>query len=191
MSATRIDRYSVASLVIQHKVRRHAVAGYEAWSRRALGAAGRWPGCLGGRLIRPSGAEGVFITVVRFAAAAQLRDWLVSAERAALLREVGPLLEGGDHPLVQGTGEFRCQGARRRPAKWKQALLSCLGLLPLELLANRFWAPLFERYPALAGTLPAGLLLSLSVVLPLVYLVMPWASGACARWLADEVPPQR
>lgn len=186
MGDSNIDLNSVVTLVIHHKVRDEALAQYEQWLRRAVKAARQWPGHLGVNVIRPDSDEGMFTTVVRFAEAAQLQAWIDSAERAALIREALPLLEEGDHPLVHEDAEFWFTPAHGRngpPPKWKQALLTYLVICPLTLVVPRLWAPVFARYPELSGPLTSNLLITLCVVLPVVFLIMPWVTRLCAGWL--------
>lgn len=187
MSSNAIDLNSVVTLVIYHKVRREALAQYEAWLRRAVKAAQHWPGHLGVNVIRPGGDEALFTTLVRFAEAAQLQAWIESGERAELIAEALPMLEGGDHPLVHDDPEFwftPLRGGARQPPKWKQAVLTYLVISPLTMLVPRLWAPVFEHFPALGGLVPSNLLITLCIVLPVVFLIMPWVTRLCADWLS-------
>ncbi|SDI52263.1 antibiotic biosynthesis monooxygenase [Pseudomonas panipatensis] len=189
MSATSIDLNSVVTLVIHHKVRSEALPRYEAWLRRAVKEARKQPGHLGVNVIRPDGESGMFTTVVRFADAGQLQAWIDSAERAALIEEVSPLLEEGDHPLVHADAEFWFtpeRGGRAQPPRWKQALLTYLVIAPLTMLIPKLWAPVFARYPLLGGMVPSNLLITLCIVLPVVFLIMPWVTRLCAGWLSAK-----
>ncbi|WP_044872522.1 antibiotic biosynthesis monooxygenase [Pseudomonas sp. LFM046] len=189
MSTDAIDLNNVVTLVIQHKVRGESLPQYEAWLRRAVKAARRWPGHLGVNVIRPDGCGVLFTTVVRFAQSAQLQAWIDSPDRAALIEEVQPLLEEGDHPLIHNDAEFWFtpgRGGVRPPPKWKQAVLTYLVICPLTMLVPRLWAPVFDRYPILGGVVPSNLLITLCIVLPVVFLIMPWATRLCAGWLSNE-----
>ncbi|MEE9102514.1 antibiotic biosynthesis monooxygenase [Pseudomonas nitroreducens] len=186
MSAEAIDLNSVVTLVVHHKVRCEALPGYEAWLRRTVAAARRQPGHLGVNVIRPDAEGAMFTTVVRFAQAAQLQAWIDSAERVALIAEVSPLLEEGDHPLIHDDAEFwftPVRGNVRPPPKWKQAVLTYLVICPLTMFVPHLWAPVFERYPALRGVVPSNLLITFCIVVPVVFLIMPWVTRCCAGWL--------
>ncbi|MFR0690415.1 antibiotic biosynthesis monooxygenase [Enterobacterales bacterium AE_CKDN230030158-1A_HGKHYDSX7] len=189
MSAETIDLNSVVTLVVHHKVRCEALPSYEAWLRRTVAAARRQPGHLGVNVIRPDGEGAMFTTVVRFARAGQLQAWIDSSERAALIAEVLPLLEEGDHPLIHNDAEFWFtpeHGNVRQPPKWKQALLTYLVISPLTMVIPPLWGPAFERFPVLAGVVPSNLLVTLCIVLPVVYLIMPWVTRLCAPWLSAD-----
>ena len=185
-TATPIDLNNVVTLVIHHKVRQGEVQRYEAWLRRAVTAAKEQPGHLGVNVIRPDGEERMFTTIVRFAQAQQLQSWMDSTRRAELIEEVSPLLEEGDHPLVHADAEFWFTPphvASNPPPKWKQAVLTYLVICPLTMIIPQLWQPLFRQYPALGGIVMSNLLITFCVVVPVVFLIMPWVSRVCARWL--------
>ncbi|KAF1068513.1 MAG: hypothetical protein GAK45_01345 [Pseudomonas citronellolis] len=182
-----VDLNRVVTLVIHHKVRRSALARYEAWLRRAVHAAQQHPGHLGVNVIRPEDGDVLFTTVVRFAEAGQLQGWIDSRERAVLIEEVLPMLEEGDHPLVRADSEFWFtppSGEGRQPPKWKQAVLTYAVICPLTMLIPLAWGPVFQRYPALAGVVPSNLLITLCIVVPVVFVIMPLVTRWCAGWLS-------
>lgn len=177
---------TVATLVIQHKVRAEALAQYETWLRNTVTVARKQPGHLGVNVIRPLDGGRQFTSVVRFAEAAQLQAWVESAERQALITEVLPLLEEGDQTQVHDDPEFWFTPASistLQPPRWKQAVLTYLVICPMTLLVPALLAPLFQRVPALGGPLVGNLLVNLCVILPVVFFIMPWATRRCANWL--------
>ncbi|WEJ74851.1 antibiotic biosynthesis monooxygenase [Pseudomonas sp. PSE14] len=185
MSTNAIDLNSVVTLVIQHKVRGESLPEYEAWLRRTVKAAQRWPGHLGVNVIRPDGCDSLFTTVVRFARADQLQAWIDSTERAALIGEVQALLEEGDHPLIQNDAEFWFTPRQAPPSpRWKQACVTFLVILPLSLLVPLLWRPLFRLQPWLGGYLASNVVITASIVLLVVYLFMPAATRLFANWLS-------
>ncbi|MFF7706721.1 antibiotic biosynthesis monooxygenase [Pseudomonas sp. NPDC007930] len=182
-----IDLNKVVTLVIHHKVRPSALAQYETWLRHTVLAAKAQPGHLGVNVIRPDSGGTMFTTVVRFAEAEQLQHWIDSAERAALIKEVAPLLEEGDHPLVHADAEFWFTPPRAdspQPPKWKQAVLTYLVICPLTMVIPALWRPLFERVPALGGIIPSNLLITLCIVVPVVFVIMPQVTRWCSHWLS-------
>jgi len=181
-----VDLNDVVTLVIQHKVRPGQRPGYEAWLKRAVAAAKEQSGHLGVNVIRPQSEEGSFTTVIRFAEAWQLNDWIASDRRRLLIEEVLPLLEDGDHPEVHADAEFWFTPPHpdvRQPPKWKQAVLTYLVICPLTMLIPPLWQPLWQRYPVLGGVVPSNMLVTLCIVVPVVYLIMPYVSRCCAGWL--------
>ncbi|NIF18989.1 antibiotic biosynthesis monooxygenase [Pantoea sp. Cy-639] len=181
-----MDNRTVVTLVIQHKVRAEALAQYEAWLKRAVTTARQQPGHLDVNVIRPDDAGRHFTTVVRFADATQLQAWVDSAERQALVSEVLPLLEDGDHPRVHDDPEFWFtppSATMAQPPRWKQALLTYLVICPMTLIVPQLLAPVFSRYPSLGGPISGNLISNLFVILPVVFYIMPWVTRRCAAWL--------
>lgn len=83
-------------------------------------------------------------TLMRFDTAEPLDKWLKSPERAALLREVEPLV---DYAYLQRM-ETSFQGwfptdakTGQGPPNWKAAMLVLLGLFPIVMLETRFLSP--------------------------------------------------
>ncbi|QXH35719.1 antibiotic biosynthesis monooxygenase [Pseudomonas muyukensis] len=186
MQMSSAHNRNVVTLVIQHKVRAQALAHYETWLQRAVTTARQQPGHLDVNVIRPQDGGRHFTTVVRFADAAQLQAWVNSAERQALVGEVLPLLEDGDHTQVHDDPEFwftpPSQGTAQ-PPRWKQALLTYLVICPMTLVIPSLLAPLFARYPGLGGPISGNLIVNLFVILPVVFYIMPWVTRRCAAWL--------
>lgn len=180
------DNRNVVTLVIQHKARAESLSEYEAWLKRTVSAARRQPGHLDVNVIRPDVGGLHFTTVVRFADASQLQAWVNSQERQALVDEVLPLLDGGDHTQVHEDPEFWFTPPSvnsAQPPRWKQALLTYLVICPMTLVVPQLLAPLFARFPLLGGPVLGNLIGNLFVILPVVFYIMPWATRRCANWL--------
>jgi antibiotic biosynthesis monooxygenase (ABM) superfamily enzyme len=187
-SGATVEPNSVVTLVINHRVRPGELVRYETWLKRTVKAARNQPGHLGVNVIRPAGESPVFTSVLRFANARQLQTWIESAERRALVEEVLPLLEDGDHPLVHGDAEFWFTPARAdasQPPRWKQAVISYAVILPLSIGVPLLWHPLFARYPVLGGTLPSNMLITACIVVSVI-LIMPKVTRWCAGWLSAK-----
>lgn len=180
-----VEPNNVVTLVIDHKVRPGEQLRYETWLKRTVTAARRQPGHLGVNVIRPAGDSPVFTSVLRFASAQQLHTWIESAERQALVEEVLPLLEGGDHPVVHSDAEFWFTPARAaapQPPRWKQAVVSYAVILPLSIVIPALWHPVFVRYPLLGGPLASNMLITACIVVSVI-LIMPRVTRWCAAWL--------
>lgn len=183
---TTLDTNGVVTLVIQHKVRSDALSGYEDWLQRTVKTASLQPGHLGANSIRPGGGSRLFTTVVRFTEAHLLQAWIDSSERAALIHEVLPLLEGGDHTEIRAGAEFWFTPPHADtppPPRWKQAVLTYLVICPMTLLVPFLLSPLFERYPELAGVILGNLIINFFVIVPVVFVIMPWVTRLSANWL--------
>lgn len=184
---TAIEPGNVVTLVIQHKVLPGHVQAYEAWLKRALTAAEQQSGHLGVNVIRSDGQSDTFTTVLRFAESWQLDEWIASDRRRLLIDEVLPLLDGGDQTQVSRDHEFWFSPEHAQvspPPKWKQAVLTYLVICPLTMLIPQLWLPLFQHYPALGGVVPSNLLITLCIVVPVVFWIMPVVTRCCAGWLS-------
>ncbi|WP_263264172.1 antibiotic biosynthesis monooxygenase [Pseudomonas sp. RIT-PI-S] len=183
-----VEPNDAVTLVIHHKVRRGEQQRYEAWLKRTVKAARAQPGHLGVNVIRPAADSQVFTSVLRFASVQQLQTWIDSAERHALVEEVLPLLDGGDHPLVHSDPEFwftPANGAGKQPPRWKQAVVSYAVILPLSILVPMLWHPVFLRYPVLGGMLPSNMLITACIVVSVI-LIMPNVTRWLAGWLTAD-----
>lgn len=179
-------RSRIVTLVIRHQPLADQQDAYQRWLQRAVTAARAACGHLGVDVIPPAEEGAAFTTLVRFADVDQLQAWLASPERQALIAEVTPLLHEADAPEVHADAEFWFNPPRpgvRPPPAWKQAVLTYLVIAPLTMLIPPLWQPLFARYPALAGTVPSNLLITLCIVPLVVFLIMPRVSRLCAPWL--------
>ncbi|MBC3481599.1 MULTISPECIES: antibiotic biosynthesis monooxygenase [Pseudomonas] len=186
MNTALQDNRNVVTLVIQHKVRAEALAGYEAWLKHTVSAARRQPGHLDVNVIRPEDGGRHFTTVVRFSDASLLQAWVNSTERQTLVSQVLPLLEEGDNTQVHDDPEFWFtppSTTAKQPPRWKQALLTYLVICPMTMIIPQLLAPLFARVPQLGGPITGNLIVNLFVILPVVFYIMPWVTHRCANWL--------
>lgn len=174
------------SVAIRHRLRAGAGPAYERWLARIMPVAAHWPGHLGVNVIRPAGPGAPYTVLVRFDAAAHLDAWLASAERAALIDEVRPLLADGlDAPEAHPGPEFwfTPPGAPP-PRRWKQVLMTFSVIWPLTLIVPQLWQPAFARWPWLGGWLAGNFVVALTIVLIVVCVVMPWLTQRLAGWLS-------
>lgn len=175
----------VVTLLVRHRVRPGQDGAYERWLHRIVKVAHGYPGHLGIDVIRSQeGGLHLFTCVLRFAGTDQLQHWLGSDDRQRLIEEVSPLLVSGDELEVQPNREFWFTPSaddESQPPRWKQACVTFLVILPLSLLVPQLWQPLFAQWPWLGGYFASNALITLSIVLLVVYLLMPRVT----RWFAD------
>lgn len=176
-----MNEFDVVTLVVRHRVKAGQEPAYERWLRRITRIASTYPGHLGVNVMRDVGQ---FVCVLRFAGTLELQTWLDSSERRLLIEEVTPLLAEGDQTQVDASREFWfTPSTLAPPPRWKQASITFLVILPLSLLVPLLWQPVFARLPWLGGYLPSNLLITLSIVLLVVYLLMPRVTAWFAGWL--------
>jgi len=127
--------------VIFSKIKPGREEDYRAWSVRMQAEQAKYPGYRGMFLQPPVEASGMWTSILRFAGAAQLENWMNAPERASMLKESKEFIEHeqlthlatafpGWVPIDPATGEG--------PPNWKAALLVLLGLFPIVMLEMRF-----------------------------------------------------
>lgn len=170
------------TLIIRHRAKPGSTADYETILRELTHAASEFPGHLGVDVMR-QGEH--FTSVLRFASATELQDWLDSPQRRALIERAAPLLVDGDQHELHSAHEFwfSPQDNAQQPPRWKQAVVSYVVILPLVMLVPLLWRPLFVQVPLLGSYLPANILITLTIVLLVVYVFMPRATRLFAAWL--------
>lgn len=179
--------HEVVTLVIRHRAKAGLEAQYEQWLRRVVGIASQAPGHLGVDVMRGrTGGLQAFTSVLRFSSTAAMQQWLDSEQRRELLREAEPMLADGDQTQVATHNEFWFSPENDQagpPPRWKQAVVSYLVILPLSLLVPMLWGPLLHLSPWLSGYFMSNVLITLTIVLLVVYLMMPAATRLFAAWL--------
>ncbi|MCV4290669.1 antibiotic biosynthesis monooxygenase [Pseudomonas capsici] len=177
----------VVTLVIKHRIKAGQEPAYEAWLRRIVTIAGGYPGHLGVDVIRSkSSGLHLFTCVLRFHSTEAMQSWLESDERKQLVQEAAPMLADGDQTQVNPHNEFWFNPVADEagpPPRWKQACVTFLVILPLSLLIPLLWKPVFALSPWLSGYLVSNALVTVTIVLLVVYLLMPAATRLFASWL--------
>ncbi|WP_411705493.1 antibiotic biosynthesis monooxygenase [Edaphovirga cremea] len=171
------------TLVITHTLRPNQQQAYEQWLQRIVPIAEQFEGHLGANVIRPVDGGDTYTILIRFDNLDNLYRWTHSPERKALMEEVADLLTGEDRLDIQTGSQFwftPAQKGVRRPAQWKQFLITLAVIFPSTLLVPWFWRQLL---PQLSGTLPGHFLNDATVVALVVYLWMPLLTRVLAGWL--------
>lgn len=180
----------VVTLVIKHRIKAGQEAAYEAWLRRIVTIASGYPGHLGVDVIRSkSGGLHLFTCVLRFHSTEAMQSWLDSDERRQLVQEAAPMLADGDQTQVNPHNEFWFTPVTDDvgpPPRWKQACVTFMVILPLSLLIPLLWKPVFVLIPWLSGYLVSNALVTVTIVLLVVYLLMPAATRLFASWLKNS-----
>lgn len=157
---------------------------YEEWLRRVTATASGFAGHLGTNVLRPSTATGGdYVIIYRFDTYAHAHAWEESPQRAALIAEVGPLVEGEtirkhvtglefwfDLPTVPVTA---------KPSQHKMALVLIVVVFTLVYGLNLLLAPVLGDQPLWLRTL---IVITLQVLL-MTYIVMPRVTSLIKGWL--------
>ena len=181
----------VVTLVVKHRVKPGRETEYEAWLRRIVRIAGDRPGHLGVDVVRSKqGKLALFTCILRYRSTDDLETWLDSPERKTLIAEATPMLADGDNTEIGAVNEFwfaPLADSAAKPPRWKQAVVTLLVILPLTLLVPIVWGPILRLHPFLSNYVVATFLVTLTIVLLVVYLLMPAATRLFAPWLEASV----
>jgi antibiotic biosynthesis monooxygenase (ABM) superfamily enzyme len=173
---------STATQVIFSRIKPGMEASYRAWAARMQQAQSRYPGYRGMYLQPPAAGGTHWITMLRFDTTEQLNAWIAAPERAAMLQEARPLIEGEEllRLATSFPGWVRIDPATGKgPPNWKTALLVLLGLYPIVAIELLFLNPLLVGLPPALGIF-IGNVLSVAAT---SFLTMPLLVRAFDRWL--------
>ncbi|WP_315338709.1 antibiotic biosynthesis monooxygenase [Pseudomonas grimontii] len=181
----------VVTLVVKHLIKTGREVDYEAWLRRTVRIAGERPGHLGVDVVR-SKQNGLtlFTCVLRYRSTDDLETWLNSPERKTLIAEATPMLADGDKTEIGAVNEFwftPLADSAAKPPRWKQAVVSLFVILPQTLLLPFIWGPILRLHPFLSNYVVSTFLVTVTIVLLVVYLLMPAATRLFAPWLEASV----
>ena len=181
----------VVTLVVKHLIKQGQEANYEAWLRRIVRIAGERPGHLGVDVVRSKQNNlALFTCVLRYRSTDDLETWLDSPERKTLIVEASPMLADGDKTEIGAVNEFwfaPLADSAAKPPRWKQAVVSLCVILPQTLLLPFIWGPILRLHPFLSNYVVSTFLVTLTIVLLVVYLLMPAATRLFAPWLEASV----
>jgi len=184
-SATSAQPGSTVTQVIFSRVKPGMEEAYRKWAARIQQAQAHYPGYQGMYLQPPAKGGTHWITMLRFDTADHLNGWMSAPERAALLSEPRPFIEGEEllRLATSFPGWVRIDPETGKgPPNWKTALLVLLGLYPIVVLELLYLNPL------LAGFLPAlgifiGNVLSVAAT---SFLTMPFFVRKFDWWLFPD-----
>jgi len=181
----------VVTLIVKHRIKSGSEADYEAWLRRIVRIAGERPGHLGVDVVRgKQDGLALFTCVLRYRSTDDLQRWLDSPQRQTLIEEAAPMLADGDQTEIGAVNEFWFTpqtDSVAKPPRWKQAVVTLCVILPLTLLVPIVWGPILRLHPFLSNYVVATFLVTVTIVVLVVYLMMPAATRLFAPWLEASV----
>lgn len=176
-----------ATAVITHRVREGVHAQYEAWLGVIGPACRAAPGHIDWQIIRPiPGLTASYTIVVRFDTEAHLRQWMESDARHGFIEQVRPLLVEGDHYSIHGGLDFwfMPQGAlAKAPRRWRQFLVTWSAIFPLVFAVPLVVGPVLRAVGLPPHRAIDTLFGTATVVLLMVYVVMPRYTKLVRGWL--------
>lgn len=184
------SRTSPVSAVISTRVKPGMEAAYLRWEQKIAAAQSKAPGMQGYRF-EPAvpGVQEDHVAILRFDSEANLRIWMDSPERQALVAEAAPLTAEFHTRTVQSGFEqwFRnvAPAGEGAPAAWKMNMIVVLTLYPTVFL----WGVLVGT-PILAGILkvdfPVALFIGNVFSVLLTSQMVPWTAKRLGWWLTPD-----
>jgi hypothetical protein len=177
------------TLLIQQRVRPDAIARYEQWLRTIAAKAAEYPGHQGVHIIRPPAGNNEYSILIRFASGVDAERWTSSADRRNLLAEIADAFERDDQFRIQPGIEFWFTPpfpAQKKPAPWKQWLITTSVIWPLTMLIPPLFTPVFAAVPVLGAWGISHGIVAATIVALVVFLIMPRYVRLVSRWLFES-----
>ena len=172
------------STIVTRTVPAAKVKQFEELLHEVITAARTFDGHLGVDVLRPEGG-GPYQMVFRYRSHPEQQAWMDSDLRHRLVAQIDELLDDGtpaESRSVDGwEGWFVTPGYAppTPPLRWKMALITLCALYPLVLGVPLVLRPFTDGWP-----LPLGILLTMSVTIPLMtWVVMPTLTRRLGSWL--------
>lgn len=176
-----------ATVVITHHIRDDGHAAYEDWLQQIAPLCRAAPGHLDWHIVRPiHGLTDTYTVIIRFDTEANLRAWMESPTRRALLERIRPLLAADDVYHVSSGLDFWFTPPGTKtpvPVRWKQYLVTWSAIFPLVLLLPLALVPALHAIGLPAIRWLDTLVLTGVVVFLMVYVVMPRYTALIRGWL--------
>lgn len=171
--------------VIEHSVRPDAAEAYEAWLKKVVPIAARFPGHRGVNIIRPVAGALKYTIAIHFDSIEHAQDWFMSTARHQLIQEVMPLLDAEETVETSSGLEFWFHPHPGQPPakRYKQFLVTLSVIYPLTMLVPVGLQWLLKSLPGFSNYWIAHLLAAATVVGLMVYLIMPRYTRSLAKWL--------
>jgi uncharacterized protein len=187
-ASTSLDEVKLdtpVTTVIRQQPRPEAVARYEEWLKEITPIAQQFAGHRGVNVIRPHVGSEAYVIVLHFDTIANLRRWLDSDVRRALIEKIRPFVLANESIDIKTGLEFWfTPPPGGNPAKpYKQFLITLSAIFPLTIVIPRMLQPLFAAVPVLAVPGVSDLIIDAIIVGLMIYVVMPPYAQLVSRWL--------
>jgi hypothetical protein len=181
---TTPQQNEIAVSVIVHDVLPAHRADYERWMLEAIAAHRQFAGHLGTDVIRPVESGSRYVVILRFIDADHAFAWLCSPVRQDLLKIAQPWLAKADRFQIHREAEFWFTPATgRRPARWKQWVLSVVAVFPLTVLVPGRIRELVLYAAPSVHELAIAAVSAVTISGLMVYVLMPFLTRLAGAWL--------
>ena len=176
-----------ASVVISHQIKEGKQTEYENWLNEIGPLCKNAIGHLDWQIIRPIPTlTSTYTIIIRFDTISHLREWMSSVERIRLIEKIQPIFEAGDNYNINSGLDFLfspLESKTKTPKRWKQYLITWSAIYPLSLVIPLVLLPLLRTCGIPPYRLTDAIFISGTIVLLMVYLVMPYYTKLIKKWL--------
>jgi antibiotic biosynthesis monooxygenase (ABM) superfamily enzyme len=176
-----------ASVVITHQIIEGKKRDYENWLNEIGPLCRNAAGHLDWQIIRPiPGLTSTYTVIIRFDSTEHLKNWMNSMDRQRLIEKVKPLLDSGDNYSINSGLDFLFTPPEAKtliPVRWKQYLVTWSAIFPLSVIIPLILLPILRRLGIPQIRLVDSLFISGTIVLLMVYVVMPHYTKLIKKWL--------
>lgn len=171
--------------VIRQQPRPEAVTRYEEWLKEITPLAQQFAGHRGVNIIRPHAGSHAYVIILHFDTIANLRRWLDSDVRRALVEKIRPFLLANESIDIKTGLEFWfTPPPGGKPAKpYKQFLITLSAIFPLTIVVPWVLQPLFTAVPVLGVPGVSHFIVAAIIVGLMTYVVMPPFARLVSHWL--------
>lgn len=176
-----------ASVVISHQIIEGKQQEYENWLNEIGPLCRNATGHLDWQIIRPIPTlTSTYTVIIRFDSTEHLKEWMNSQERSRLIEKVVPLFNKGDNYSINSGLDFLFTPLEEKtkvPKRWKQYLATWSAIYPLSVGIPFILLPILRKFGIPSYRLIDSLLISGTIVLLMVYLIMPYYTKLIKKWL--------
>lgn len=176
-----------ATVVINH----HIVDGkqnlYEEWLNEIAPLCRNSVGYIDWQIVRPiPNLTFNYTVIIRFDTIANLKAWMESSERKKYIEKAKPLFAKDDHYSIRSGLDFLFPATdekQKPPVRWKQYLVTWSAIYPLSIVVPLIVLPILKMAHVPENRFINSFFISGTVVLIMVYWLMPNYTRIIKRWL--------
>lgn len=176
-----------ATVVINHHILDGKQQEYENWLDEIQPICRSAKGNIDWQIIRPiPNLTYVYTVIIRFDTIENLKSWMESEERKALIEKVQPLFTKYDSYYIQSGLDFLFplnSESQKPPVRWKQYLVTWSAIFPLSIVIPMLLLPVFDFFHFPENKWLYSFFISGIIVFIMVYLLMPRYTSLIKKWL--------
>ncbi|MFA6276372.1 MAG: hypothetical protein WC622_06460 [Pedobacter sp.] len=176
-----------ATVVISHHILDGKQDQYEDWLNEIGPICRSFIGNIDWQIIRPiPNLTFNYTVIIRFDTIEHLTTWMESKERKHLIEKVKPLFTKNDKFFIKSGLDFLFANEGEKhtvPVRWKQYLVTWSAIYPLSILIPLLVLPILKALNFPENKYVNSFFISGTVVLIMVYLLMPNYTRLIRKWL--------